>query len=1515
MVKKIDDYAVGYDIGTDSIGWAAIDSNYNLLRLNGKDAWGSYLFTHADPASSRRKMRAQRRRYSRRKERIMLLQELLAPMVLADDPEFFNRLRVSNYFEGDGSYFRSNHYNIFDGGEYSDKDYYKQYPTIYHLRYALATGKEKADPRLIYLALHHIIKYRGNFLYEGRENLTAGLLSEEIENFCENINEDFGYDMHYDGKIEKIVCIAKDKTKKKADKKEEIKKLFVDIANQKYVVAFTNAILGYKFSLQDLINFGNTSEDEKILDDQGKELKISFADSEYDECEDKYLEECGEKESILLGIKAVYMALLFEDVMGGQKSISEAMIAKYDKHKADLKILKQLCHENLTKEEYISFFRRSKNRVVKDNKDVYKELRAQLEKLPQSEEKSSVINRLDNGTFLPEYRYKNEEGEIIVDKSLLNQYDEDIFYIKRVIAQVTTGKDKQALTNKFFETVASSKKTPWANYVNYVASVNKVGKKLEHYDVYRPSQEQFCNQVRDMLKAMPESEEQKMCLRDIELGNFLPKINSVENGAIPYQFHKYELEAIIQNQGRYYPELLQMYEGDNNEKVLKIVSILDFKRPYYVGTLKGDWTWCEQIIKERVTPWNFYDLVDTDALAEKFITRMTSNCRIFGEQEKALPLNSILYQAYITLNEINKIKFKNNTISTECKKNIFNNLCLKKNQVKVKDIEALLQNSYNQQITEGDISGLSDTEKLTGTMSTFRYFEQIFGRDFVLKNISKCEKAIEILTIFDDLKIRKKRLKEIGCFTDEQIGKLSKKKFKKWGAYSAKLLDGILDNRGNTILQEMYDTDKHFNELINDTELGFMEKFPNTNQVIEKFNYNNDIKDLYCSPSVKKAIWNVLKISEEIEKIAKNPPAMIFLESTCGEEDKKKTTSRLSRIQSLYKSINNKDEDGNSEYFNADCVEELANLDKNGKKLDSDKLYLWFAQLGRCMYTDEIIPLDELSKCEIDHIVPRAYIKDDSLENRVLVKSIENQRKSDSLAIRQDVQERMRGFWKFLLEKGFIGSKKYKNLNRTDYSDQDKIGFINRQLVETSQTVKLVKQLLQKRYPNAEIRCIKAGMNKEFRHKYAPTDILRNGDYSNACKDDYKAGFYKIRNLNDFHHAKDAYLTAVLGQFTTVACPMWGQDEQNKYLKYYIKNNDLSKYSVRSLVNSRYGIVLDLMQYGSEDNFQMKDGEYLWDNTRYCNVLDTMAKNTCHVVKEKLRLAKTSFYNQTIQPAGDSDKLIPLKKKGGIDMPCDRYGGYTNENAAYFVVVEVDDSKKNSNKRKCVIKNIPLYVAYAQKQNSNAINEYLEKELGKHPKFMCNIYKQQLVRTQGQLCYITSDNELNNAQEVYVDKKYERMLWLIDKEMSGVVIINNSEKFVSSFMPLIKEFIADYVKIINQYLPYYNGIADNLSKALAENQIENMQYNFKKNVVEENATDENLAKLTKEHCNDVINMLCQMLTIVSCGACRVDKFVVGGGGSRLAKTINPEKVEWIDRSYTGLYETVKVGNKKWPGDK
>ena len=66
-------YYLGLDIGTNSVGWAVTDENYNLCRFRGKDMWGIRLFEGAETAQDRRLKRNGRRRLRRRVQRIKII--------------------------------------------------------------------------------------------------------------------------------------------------------------------------------------------------------------------------------------------------------------------------------------------------------------------------------------------------------------------------------------------------------------------------------------------------------------------------------------------------------------------------------------------------------------------------------------------------------------------------------------------------------------------------------------------------------------------------------------------------------------------------------------------------------------------------------------------------------------------------------------------------------------------------------------------------------------------------------------------------------------------------------------------------------------------------------------------------------------------------------------------------------------------------------------------------------------------------------------------------------------------------------------------------------------------------------------------------------------------------------------------------------------------------------------------------------------------------------------------------
>ena len=303
------------------------------------------------------------------------------------------------------------------------------------------------------------------------------------------------------------------------------------------------------------------------------------------------------------------------------------------------------------------------------------------------------------------------------------------------------------------------------------------------------------------------------------------------------------------------------------------------------------------------------------------------------------------------------------------------------------------------------------------------------------------------------------------------------------------------------------------------------------------------------------------------------------------------------------------------------------------------------------------------------------------------------------------------------------------------------------------------------------------------------------------------------------------------------------------------------------------------MQYADNDKIAIDDeGEYLWDNTRYGNVFATMEKNNCLVVKQKSFMAESQFYDQTVYgPNSGKKDLIPLKNTNGIPMPSAVYGGYSSEKPAYFVILAKQKKKGKGFVTEYVFDNVPVRILYAEKNKPGAIREYFEKEYGEGVRIVRNIYKYQKIVMNGQKCFIAGTRELNNATELYVKAKYEKLLYLAERDRLV-------KEWEDSFDGLIREFIDDYSFIVRKTMPLYANFADKL-REIKEKYFDEMSIVRK-------------AALIKE-----------MLTVSNTGAGRIslDKELGGGNYGRLMKTIYPEEIIWTDESATGLYVTQRQG--------
>lgn len=974
-MEDMERYHIGLDIGTSSIGWAVIGDDFKIKRKKGKNLIGTRLFKEGNTAAERRGFRTQRRRLNRRKWRLKLLEEIFDPYMAEVDEYFFARLKESNLSPKDSN---KKYLGSLLFPDVSDSNFYDKYPTIYHLRRDLMEKDKKFDLREIYLAIHHIVKYRGNFLEKvpaknyKNSGASIGFLLEEVNSLYKDIIGDESVVILNSGKFEDVEKIILDEENRNLDKQKSVGKLLVEDKKKKNIVtAFSKAIFGYKFNIEDLLLIENdeknklTFNDENI-DDIFNELSHSLNDNQMD---------------LLTKTREIYFKFKLNMIVPTGYTLSESMIEKYEMHKAHLKMYKEF------------------------------------------------INTLNT-------------------------------------------KDRKILKNAY------------SDYIN-----NEKAKAAN-------AQENFYKTVKKTIKDN-NSDTAKKIIGLIDEGNFMPKQRTGENGVIPHQLHQIELDRIIENQAKYYPWLAEENPVEKNRKFAKykLDELVTFRVPYYVGPLvdktesnknekETKFAWMVRKAKGTITPWNFENLVDRTESANRFIKRMTSkDTYIIGED--VLPASSLLYEKFKVLNELNNIKVNKKKLDVEQKQHVYLDLFTTRKNVTKDNLATSLN------CDAGSITGLSDNEKFNSSLSSYIDLKAILGNavDDCNKN-EDLEKIIEYSTIFEDGNIYKEKLSEISWLTDEQIEKLSNIHFKGWGRLSKKLLTQITNENGERIIDALWNTSNNFIQIISDESI--QAKLAEINgEYADKSNLEDILDEAYTSPQNKKAIRQVMKVVEDIEKAMKCKPTSIAIEFTRRKGKSKLTNTRYKKISEAYEKIT---DELISEY----------ELGKLQSKLDSkannmrDIYYLYFMQLGRDMYTGEKINIDELHQYyDIDHIFPRSFIKDNSLNNRVLTrKEINNNEKADRTAA--DLYAvKMGDFWRKLRKQGLITEKKYKNLlTRTDSIDKyTKQSFIKRQLVETSQVVKMAANILQDKYSNTKIIEVRARLNSDF--KKLDSNYLKHMDKFN----------------------------------------------------------------------------------------------------------------------------------------------------------------------------------------------------------------------------------------------------------------------------------------------------------------------------------------------------------------------------------------------------------------------------------
>jgi len=909
---------------------------------------------------------------------------------------------------------------------------------------------------------------------------------------------------------------------------------------------------------------------------------------------------------------------------------------------------------------------------------------------------------------------------------------------------------KNNLQEKYAEVFSDQSKDGYAGYIE--------GK---------TTQEAFYKYIKNLLSKFEGAD---YFLDKIEREDFLRKQRTFDNGSIPHQIHLQEMNAILRRQEEHYPFL-----KENKEKIEKI---LTFRIPYYVGPLargNRDFAWLTRNSDQAIRPWNFEEIVDKASSAESFINKMT-NYDLYLPEEKVLPKHSLLYETFAVYNELTKVKFiaeglrDYQFLDSVQKKQIVNQLFKEKRKVTEKDII-----HYLHTVDGYDGIELKGMEKqFNASLSTYYDLLKIIkDKEFMddPKNEEILENIVHTLTIFEDREMIKQRLAQYNSLFDEKVIKaLTRRHYTGWGKLSAKLINGICDKQtGKTILDYLINDDynnRNFMQLINDDRLSFKEIIQKAQVVGKTDDLKQVVQELPGSPAIKKGILQSIKIVDELVKVMGHAPESIVIEMARENQTtargKKNSQQRYKRIEDSLKIL--------ASGLDSNILKEKP-TDNN--QLQNDRLFLYYLQNGKDMYTGEALDINQLSSYDIDHIIPQAFIKDDSLDNRVLTKSKENRGKSDNVPSLEVVQKR-KAFWQQLLDSKLISERKFNNLTKAErggLDERDKVGFIKRQLVETRQITKHVAQILDARF-NTEVN------EKNQKIRTVKIITLKSNLVSNFRKE---FRLYKVREINDYHHAHDAYLNAVVAKAILKKYPKLEPEfVYGNYQKY-----DLKRYISRSKdpkeiekATEKYFFYSNLLNFFKEEvhyadgtivkretiEYSKDNGEIAWNKERdFATIKKVLSYPQVNIVKkaEEQTVGQNGglFDNNIVskEKVVDASKLIPIKS----GLSPEKYGGYARPTIAYSVLVIADIEKGKTKKLKRIKEMVGITIQDKKKFEANPI-AHLEKCGYKNinPNLIIKLPKYSLFEFNGgQRRLLASSIELQKGNELILPYHFTALLY------------------------------------------------------------------------------------------------------------------------------------------------------------
>ena len=411
-------------------------------------------------------------------------------------------------------------------------------------------------------------------------------------------------------------------------------------------------------------------------------------------------------------------------------------------------------------------------------------------------------------------------------------------------------------------------------------------------------------------------------------------------------------------------------------------------------------------------------------------------------------------------------------------------------------------------------------------------------------------------------------------------------------------------------------------------------------------------------------------------------------------------------------------------------------------------------------------------------------------------------------------------------------------MRTTPLSAEELAGFIARQLVETRQSSKATAQLLAQLHPDSEIVYSKAKNVSDFRTEN---------------------GFVKSRSVNDYHHAKDAYLNIVVGNVYHL--------KFTKSPALFIKNGET--YSLNRVFD--YPV--------------QRGGETAWlpDGSSLATVRKTMAKNNILFTRYATE-QKGAFFDQ--QPVKKGGGQMPLKTSDPRLADFQKYGGYNKVAGAYFALVR----HTVKGKRVKTFESVPVYKAKCFEQHPEALLAYFAKTLQDPEILLPKVKINTLFSVDGFKMHLSgrtgSRLVFKNANQLVLSEQQYAYFHRIDKWIEQ----NKKYKSVQPISYLRNLTKEDNIKI---YDTLYHKLHDTLYHKRLSAQV----------AAFEKGREKFIALSLEEQCIFLSNAL----HLFQCNAALADLTLCGGVGHAGVLVLNNDitkltDIKLIFQSVTGLFE-------------